>query len=212
MNDIAGAETRTKHKTRIGELSFDFGMPTGETVAKLYDEMDFQRAVQAYLWAAPTVGMEESKQTIELNSGAGNGDIVICEGYRNLSEFLTPNLTTTYIMALLNLAEQGPMVVEYPAGATAGVVDDWWDRPVTDLGQPGPDRGQGCKYLFVGPGQEAPAAEGLYFAPKVQPGFEKNWIPTMPGRAWFAYFRLYGPLGAYFDRSWPLPDIEQPSG
>jgi hypothetical protein len=37
---------------------------------------------------------------------------------------------------------------------------------------------------------------------------EKNWIPTVSGRAWFAYFRLYAPLQPYFDASWPLPDIE----
>ena len=30
----------------------------------------------------------------------------------------------------------------------------------------------------------------------------------MPGRAWFPFFRLYGPLEAYYDRSWALPDIE----
>jgi hypothetical protein len=39
--------------TRIGKLTFthDFanGYPTEETVQKLYDERDFQRAVQAYL-------------------------------------------------------------------------------------------------------------------------------------------------------------------
>jgi hypothetical protein len=146
--------------TRIGELSFDRGMPTKGTVAKLYDEMDFQRAVQAYLCAVPMVGMEESKQAHEQNSGARNGDIVIYEGYRNVSVFLTTNVTTPYIVAAVNLAEHGPMVVDYPAGATAGVMDDWWDRPVTDVGVPGPDRGQGGKYLFVGPGQDAPAAEG----------------------------------------------------
>jgi hypothetical protein len=39
-------------------------------------------------------------------------------------------------------------------------------------------------------------------------GLEKNWIPTIPGRAWFAYFRLFGPLESYFNRSWPMPDIE----
>ena len=37
-------------QTRIGKLSFEGGYPSQETVAKLYDEMDFQRAVQAYLW------------------------------------------------------------------------------------------------------------------------------------------------------------------
>jgi hypothetical protein len=30
----------------------------------------------------------------------------------------------------------------------------------------------------------------------------------VPGQAWFAAFRFYAPLEAYFDKSWPLPDIE----
>jgi len=48
----------------------------------------------------------------------------------------------------------------------------------------------------------------LYFAPTAPTGFEKNWIPTVPGRAWFAAFQFYGPLEPYFDKSWPLPDIQ----
>jgi hypothetical protein len=51
--------------TRIGKLTFthDFvnGYPTDETVQKLYDERDFQRAVQAYLWATPLTSMESSR-------------------------------------------------------------------------------------------------------------------------------------------------------
>ena len=50
----ASAETL---KTRIGELEFthDFanGYPTDAAVEKIFDEMDFQRACQAYLWAIP---------------------------------------------------------------------------------------------------------------------------------------------------------------
>jgi len=44
---------------------------------------------------------------------------------------------------------------------------------------------------------------------EVPAGFEKNWIPTVPGRNWFAYFRFYQPTEAYFDRSWPLADFEE---
>ena len=40
--------------TRIGELQFESGYPSEETVKKLYDEMDFQRASQAYLWGLPS--------------------------------------------------------------------------------------------------------------------------------------------------------------
>jgi hypothetical protein len=45
--------------TRIGKLSFESGYPSKETVQKLYDEMDFQRASQAYLWGIPAVGIME---------------------------------------------------------------------------------------------------------------------------------------------------------
>jgi hypothetical protein len=41
--------------TRIGKLNFENGYPTEETARKLFDEMDYQRAVQAYLWAYPAV-------------------------------------------------------------------------------------------------------------------------------------------------------------
>ena len=49
----------------------------------------------------------------------------------------------------------------------------------------------------------------IYFSPTAPKGFEKNWIPTVPGQSWFPLFRLYAPLEAYFDKSWPLPDIEK---
>jgi len=49
----------------------------------------------------------------------------------------------------------------------------------------------------------------IYAGPRAPPGFETNWIPTVPGRNWFAYFRFYNPTQAYFDRSWPLPDFER---
>ncbi|MGB9358057.1 MAG: hypothetical protein WCC01_05825, partial [Acidimicrobiia bacterium] len=39
--------------TSMGELEYEAGYPTQETVEKLYNELDFQRAVQAYLWALP---------------------------------------------------------------------------------------------------------------------------------------------------------------
>jgi len=47
----------------------------------------------------------------------------------------------------------------------------------------------------------------LYFGPTAPPGQESNWVQTIPGQHWFSYFRFYGPLQAYFDRSWKLGDI-----
>jgi hypothetical protein len=57
--------------------------------------------------------------------------------------------------------------------------------------------------------KNADGSVDLYFGPKVPKGFEKNWIPTLAGKAWFPYFRLYGPTEAHFDRTWILPNIEK---
>jgi hypothetical protein len=48
----------------------------------------------------------------------------------------------------------------------------------------------------------------VYFGPKSPPGKEANWVQTVPGKGWFAYFRFYAPTEAFFDKSWALPDIE----
>jgi hypothetical protein len=48
----------------------------------------------------------------------------------------------------------------------------------------------------------------IYFGPTAPKGMEKNWIPTVPGKAWFTYFRLYGPLQPFFDKTWQPDEIE----
>jgi hypothetical protein len=47
----------------------------------------------------------------------------------------------------------------------------------------------------------------LYFGPEMPDGQEKNWIQTVPGHGWFPIFRAYGPLEAYYDKTWKLNDI-----
>lgn len=47
----------------------------------------------------------------------------------------------------------------------------------------------------------------LYFGPVAPSGHETNWIRTVPGKGWFAMFRLYGPLQPWFDRTWTPDDI-----
>jgi hypothetical protein len=45
----------------------------------------------------------------------------------------------------------------------------------------------------------------VYFGP-LEPE-SKNWIQTMPGKGWFTLFRFYGPLEAFFDKTWKPDDI-----
>ena len=57
--------------------------------------------------------------------------------------------------------------------------------------------------------KNADGSVDLYVGPTAPPGFEKNWIPTVPGKAWFAYFRLYAPTAAHFNHTWTLPDFDK---
>jgi len=52
------------------------------------------------------------------------------------------------------------VVIEVPAGSIAGMVDDFWQRPVTDIGLPGPDKGKGGKYLITPPGYKGEKPDG----------------------------------------------------
>jgi hypothetical protein len=49
----------------------------------------------------------------------------------------------------------------------------------------------------------------LYFGPNAPAGHEGEWIKTIPGKGWFAYFRIYGPDQPAFDGSWKPGDFEE---
>lgn len=147
-------------KTRIGKLKFIKGYPSDPTIKKLYNELDFQRACQAYIWGLPMVEMAEWQKAQKDIFKAGTNDFVTYQNFTQKLGILTANATTPYMMAFPNLKETGPMVFEIPAGPTAGGLLDFWQRPFSDLGQTGPDKGQGAKYLILGPGHENMDPEG----------------------------------------------------
>jgi len=92
-------------ETRIGKLSFENGFPSKDTATKLYDEMDFQRATQAYLWAFPAVSNQSMQIGMLGGLGASLNDIIIFDNFLDTkSLFLTGNTTTIYAVALVDLA------------------------------------------------------------------------------------------------------------
>ena len=141
-------------KTRIGDLSFtqNFadGYPTDATVDKLFNEMDFQRACQAYIWSIPIVSMAQWQYAHTEQLGAKNGQIVFVESYKDKLGGLTFNATTPYVLPFIDLSKEPWVVVmPEPAGKVRGAAHDMWQIGVTQITEPG-------KYLFVGPGQEVP--------------------------------------------------------
>jgi hypothetical protein len=153
-----GIASPDKVDTRLGTLNFFDGFPDQDTVSKVYDNLDFQRAVQSYLLALPAVNMAGLREGL-LSVGPANVTIPTFEDNLNArSIFLTPNATTPYTWIWLNLHE-GPLVVEVPP-MTLGMIDDFWFKYVTDIGIVGPDKGQGGKYLLLPPDYTGEVPDG----------------------------------------------------
>lgn len=147
--------------TSAGKLEFKDGVPTAETAQKVYDALDFNRALDVYnnsYRGASALALVKSFEGI----GAKPGDVVIFSGLMDSSSlFLTANADTIYYMTGLDLSK-GPVVVEQPSGGI-GTINDMWFSWIVDIGAPGPDRGLGGKYLIVGPDYDGPLPEGGYF-------------------------------------------------
>ena len=120
--------------SRVGELEFASGYPTDATAQKLYDELDFQRAVQAYLWAMPFVSYAAASDA-SLSKGVNNHTVIIQPNSAEQQQLiLTGNQDTVYLSGTLDLRD-GPVVVELPAGLL-GTMNNLWQEPLTDLGGP----------------------------------------------------------------------------
>ena len=154
--------TPDKVETRIGTLNFFDGFPDKATVEKVYDNLDFQRGLQAYLTALPAVSIEGFRKSYAA-IGPVNQTVLISEQLLDAkSLFLTANTTTPYTVLYLD-TKDGPLVLEIPP-EVLGPIDDAWFRWVTDVGLTGPDKGKGGKYLLLPPGYTAEVPEGYFVA------------------------------------------------
>lgn len=149
-------------ETRLGALRFHQGAPDAATAKRVYDNLDFMRGVQAFMDGIPATSVRAACNGLEKVGVRRNRAIGITEDLMDArSLFLTPNTTTVYAFACIDLRE-GPMVFQAPAGVL-GPVDDGYFRWVTDIGLTGPDAGRGGKYLFLPPGYAGDApTEGYY--------------------------------------------------
>jgi hypothetical protein len=87
----AGIAIPDQVKTRLGTLKFFDGFPDDASVEKLYDNLDFQRAVQAYLLGLAPVSQVANRKGI-LEVGPANTTVPIFEQIMDArSLFLTPN-------------------------------------------------------------------------------------------------------------------------
>jgi hypothetical protein len=158
-------------ETRLGTLEFFDGYPKAKTVDAVYDNLDFQRGVRAFLDALPIASLHAMREGLR-EVGAVDGTVGIFEDLMDARTlFLTANTESVYAIVWLDLAD-GPMIIE-SAPNTLGILDDFFFGHVTDLGNAGPDRGQGGRYLILPPGYDGEVPEGYYTYTSPTHG---NWL------------------------------------
>jgi len=175
-------------ETRLGTLKFFDGFPDKATTEKLYDNLDFQRAVQAYLLAIPAVSQAADRDACR-TLGPVNGVVPIWEELADSRSLgLTLNDNTVYSWTWLDLSN-GPLVLEVPPKVLGGI-NDMWFRWVTDVGFTGPDKGEGGKYLLLPPGYKGEAP----------PGYHVVHSPTVS---------LWAPWRTFLEDGSPTPGVER---
>lgn len=153
--------TPDKVETRIGPLDFKDGMPGKETIDKVYDNLDFTHAFEAFVNTYRGVSLAAARHAL-LSFGVKDNEVLIYSELMDAkSLYLTANADTVYFFSFIDLTK-GPMVLDAPPKAL-GTLDDFWFRWVIDFGLPGPDRGEGGKYLILPPGYDGPLPEGGFY-------------------------------------------------
>ena len=134
-------------KTRLGTLRTKDGFPDEATIEKVYDNLDFQRGVQAVLTAMPGASLAAMRRGMR-EFGPDNQTVLQFPTHMDSrSLFLTANTAAIYNFVWLN-TKQGPLVIDVPPQGL-GFVDNFWFRWVGDVGETGPDKGKGGKYLLL---------------------------------------------------------------
>ena len=163
-------------QTRVGTFEYKGGFPTQETIDRAFDQLDIQRATQAYLEFMPMMSVNSIFEAHIRDYGmttTGDVGVYVQPGEGKVGAIgLTYNTESIYASAHTDLKKDGPTVVEIPPNVL-GVVDDSWQRWLSDLGNAGRDKGKGGKYLLLPPGYEGDIPEG-YFVVKC-PTY-RNWV------------------------------------
>jgi len=153
--------TPDKVETRIGPLQFKDGAPSAETVDKVYNTLDFTRGLDAFLNSYGGASAYAIRQSL-LSIGAEDNTVTIYPELMDAkSLFLTANADTIYYFSMVDLTK-GPMVVEQPPKGL-GTINDMWFGWIIDIGFPGPDRGEGGRYLLLPPGYDGPVPDGGFY-------------------------------------------------
>jgi len=160
--ELQSISTPNRVETSIGNLHFFDGVPTDETVKKVYDNLDRMRGVQVFLNTLGGASVYRLRAgNAKIGADKSNKVAISSQLLDSKSLYLTANTSTLYVQLFLDTEIDGPTVIEIPPGML-GLINDSWFRYVGDLGVIGPDKGKGGKYLVLPPGYKGDVPTGYF--------------------------------------------------
>jgi len=154
-----------KVETSVGTLEYFDGVPTPATVQTLYDYLDTSRAVNVFINSIPMLSMYTLREGQAGIGADASHKIAIWDDLMDSTTLLlTGNTSTMYTVGFLDLAKDGPTVIDLPPGML-GILDDMAFHYMTDLGVAGRDEGKGGKYLVLPPGYQGEVPDGYFVVP-----------------------------------------------
>jgi hypothetical protein len=144
--------TSERVDSRLGTLEYVDGVPSRATSELVSDHLDFHHALNVFLNGFPGASTQALVNGLHEVGAEDNSILIFSELMGSESLFLTANADTVYFIGVVDLTS-GPMVIETPPQALA-LFDDMWFQWIVDFGLPGPDRGEGGRFLLVGPGYD----------------------------------------------------------
>lgn len=170
---------RASIPSRLGTLREDLGVPTTETIQRVYANLDRARAVDAFLTTIHGVSMTAIEQGLATVGIRDADTIGIFERYVDAEALLlTASGDTVEAWTWLDLSA-GAMVITNPPG-TDGSVGDFSFASVTDLGPNGPDGGEGGLFLITPPNYEGQVSERYFSSASPTVGNLLRWRSLSP--------------------------------
>ena len=102
----ASITTPDKVETRIGTMEFKDGMPSKETLDKVYDNLDFTHAFEAFVNTFQGVNMAAIREANATIGVKDNEIIVFSQLMDAKSLFLTANADTVYFIGFTRLEQR----------------------------------------------------------------------------------------------------------
>lgn len=143
------------------EPEFVGGYPTIETAEAMFEEYDYQAAVQFYVWGYAYLNCMGLDKGLAEMGGNEQSIYIFNKRAQDQHQIMTANSEVIYVWTRYMDVSKGPIVLEVPPRALGHL----WDagvRVYSDVGDIGPDRGKGGKYLLVNKDYEGATPDGYF--------------------------------------------------